>query len=742
MTSHMSPDPFDGRAADPQGAVGAADSGISAAAQAVLAALAGPDAVLRRDQAAAISALVRDRRRVLVVQRTGWGKSAVYFAATKLLRDRGAGPTLLVSPLLALMRDQIEAAARAGIRAATINSTNLDEWSAIEAEVAADRVDVLLISPERLNAPGFRSTVLPQIADRVGLLVVDEAHCISDWGHDFRPDYRRISATVLPALPEGTPVLATTATANDRVAADVLAQLGTDTVELRGELDRQTLRLSVIDLPAAAQRLAWLAEWIPTVPGSGIVYTLTVGDAERVAAWLASRGISAVAYSGKTPPEDRLRIEEDLKGNAVKVVVSTTALSMGFDKPDLAFVVHHGSPSSPIAYYQMVGRAGRALPDGAHADAVLLPGGAADTAVWDFFERMAFPPRDAVEQVLATLRAATAAGETVSVAELEQSVNLRRTRLEAMLKILDVEGAVTYVPGRGGGWRTTDEVDAWTYDGERYAAVTAARRAEAEAMRRYAGAEGCLMRFLLDELDDPAVAAAGPGQWRCGRCAVCTGIQPGPAVLDAGTVQDATAFLRAGDVVVEPRRQWPRGLAAEHVHAGRRGNIKPHLRAEDGRALLFGTDPGWHEAVTGALDAAGPVPDEVYEGVEAMLARWDWPVRPSWVTFVPSRRRPALVAGLAARIAERGRLDLREVVVRRSETPPQGSFRNSAHQAGAALDAWVVDPDADGGGPVPEGACLLVDDVTASGWTLTVVAALLREAGSGPVLPVVLHRQP
>ena len=208
-----------------------------------LRALVGHDgATLREDQWTAIEALAVARRRALVVQRTGWGKSAVYFVATLLLRERGAGPTVIVSPLLALMRNQIEAAQRAGIRAVTINSTNLEQWEETHRAINAGEVDVLLVSPERLNNPGFRDEVLPRLAATCGLLVVDEAHCISDWGHDFRPDYRRIR-TLLGELPDGIPVLATTATANTRVTTDVSEQMGSDTLVLRGSLDRESLRL-------------------------------------------------------------------------------------------------------------------------------------------------------------------------------------------------------------------------------------------------------------------------------------------------------------------------------------------------------------------------------------------------------------------------------------------------------------------------------------------------------------------
>jgi ATP-dependent DNA helicase RecQ len=374
-------------------------------ADAVLRELAGGDARLREDQWSAIEALVVDHRRALVVQRTGWGKSAVYFVATALLRAAGAGPTVIVSPLLALMRNQIDAAARAGITARTINSANAEEWETVQAEVAAGAVDVLLVSPERLNNPDFRDQVLPRLAASTGLLVVDEAHCISDWGHDFRPDYRRLR-TMLADLPAGVPVLATTATANSRVTADVAEQLGTgggEALVLRGPLDRESLKLGVVQLGDPAHRLAWLADRLGELPGSGIVYTLTVAAAEEVTAFLRQRGFAVASYSGRTEDVDRRSAEADLLANRVKALVATSALGMGFDKPDLGFVVHLGSPQSPIAYYQQVGRAGRGIKQ---AEALLLPG-PEDQAIWRYFASLAFPPEEQVRATLAALAAHT-----------------------------------------------------------------------------------------------------------------------------------------------------------------------------------------------------------------------------------------------------------------------------------------------------------------------------------------------
>src|SRR4051794_33673894 len=563
-----------------------------------LRALAGPAARLRDDQWAAIEALVVGSRRALVVQRTGWGKSAVYFVATALLRQQGAGPTVIVSPLLALMRNQVAAAQRAGIAAVTVNSSNLEQWQEVYDGVARGNVDVLLVSPERLNNPGFRDAVLPQLAATAGLVVVDEAHCISDWGHDFRPDYRRIR-TLLEDLPTGTPVLATTATANERVIADVADQLGTDTLVLRGSLDRESLHLSVLSLPSTAHRWGWLADHLTELPGSGIVYTLTVAAADDLASFLRSRGVTAASYSGRTDDAERRTAEDDLLANRVKALIATSALGMGFDKPDLGFVVHVGAPPSPIAYYQQVGRAGRGVE---RADVILLPG-TEDEAIWRYFASLAFPSREQVEQTLAVL-----SDRPMSTAALEAHVDLRRTRLETMLKVLDVDGAVRRVSG---GWVATGQP--WVYDAARYVRVSADRAAEQEAMRAYAATDGCRMQFLRQQLDDPDAAP-------CGRCDRCTG-RSLPTAVSPESLAGAQATLGQPGVDIEPRRMWPTGLSALGIDLS--GRIPAELQAEPGRALARLSDVGWgtrlRELFSGP-DAA--LPDDVLRAVVQVLAGW------------------------------------------------------------------------------------------------------------------------
>jgi ATP-dependent DNA helicase RecQ len=736
--------------------VAAASPGVSLReeAEAALRELVGRDeARLRDDQWTAIEALAAFHRRALVVQRTGWGKSAVYFVATKLLRARGAGPTVIVSPLLALMRDQISAASRAGIRAVTINSANMTEWDEVHASISRGEVDVLLCSPERLNNPGFRDEVLPRLAADAGLVVIDEAHCISDWGHDFRPDYRRIR-TLLADLPTGIPVLATTATANERVTQDVAEQLAVhadgvsdeEVLVLRGGLDRESLHLAVLELGDQPTRVAWLAEALQDIDGSGIVYCLTVSAAEQVAEQLRGYGLAVAAYTGRTEPAQREQLEVDLKNNEVKALVATSALGMGFDKPDLAFVVHLGAPSSPIAYYQQVGRAGRGVDQ---ALVVLLPG-VEDKAIWDWFGEQAFPAEGQVRATLEALRG----GGTMSTAALETQVDLRRSRLETMLKVLDVDGAVRRVRG---GWESTGQE--WSYDAERYARVSASRVAEQQAMVDYVGTQGCRMAYLRAQLDDPDLAAG----WRCGRCDRCGGMEL-PEAPDAEAVAAARAEMDRPGVEVETRKMWPTGLAS--IGLDLKGKIPPTELSEPGRAVARLDGLGWSGPLRDLLAPTagdGELPVPLRRAAARVLDEWS-ALRP---VTEPTEVEGADEAGAGE--AQAGPLVIEAVVAVRSITRPQLSY----HLA-TGLAKYLGVPMIGAIGPVAgqeqpgrhdvnsamrlagvarrlqlqlgEGALrglpgrtvLLVDDYTDSGWTMTVAARLLREAGAAAVYPFVL----
>ncbi len=678
-------------------------------------ALKDPNAEFRDGQWEAISALVQRRVRLLVVQRTGWGKSLVYFLATRFLRDQGAGCTLLISPLLSLMRNQIAAARNIGVQAETINSANAADWPRIEGGLRGNQFDVLLISPERLANDDFVTRCLLPIANRVGLFVVDEAHCISDWGHDFRPDYQRI-VRILKALPRNIPVLATTATANDRVVSDILQQLGPNLEVQRGPLTRASLSLQNIYLRSQVERMAWLANVLPGLPGSGIVYTLTIHDSERLAEWLKSQGIDAESYHGAMETEQREALENRLLNNEVKALVATVALGMGFDKPDLGFVIHFQRPTSVVHYYQQVGRAGRAV-DNAYG---VLLNGEEDDEIADYFIRTAFPTAEEVNQLLAAMQAANGA---LTVPNLQQRVNLPKGKIEKILKFLLLESPapIQRIPSGRGSAYVLNPVR-WQMPMDRIERITNLRRQEQERMRAYMNTPDCLMQFLAEELNDPSAAV-------CGKCANCTGRLLSESYRD-DLAQAAVEFLNRLENVILPRKKWPPGLPDPAM----KGNIAPEDQALEGRALCRWGDPGF-----GALVRLGKQRDHFFDDqlVEAAARlirnRWRPDPTPRWLTCVPSRQHQTLVPNFARRLARRLGLPFVECIRKVRDTEPQKTRVNSFHQVQNIAGVFDVDASMVRSEPV-----LLVDDMVDSRWTLTVLTLGLRKAGSGPVYPFAL----
>lgn len=677
-------------------------------AETLLRQMLGPDAQFRVGQFEAIEAVARNRRRVLVVQRTGWGKSLVYFIAARLLRDAGSGPALLVSPLLSLMRNQIDAASRIGISAIKMDSENSDIWDEIESRLDADVVDVLLVSPERLANERFQTQTVPAIRHGIGMLVVDEAHCISDWGHDFRPDYRRI-VRVVQGLPRGTPMLATTATANDRVVSDVQEQLGPNLQIIRGPLSRESLVLQTVKLADQAERLAWLAEHLQSLPGSGIIYCLTTTDCERVSNWLAKRGIDAPAYHSQLPEDiSRPQLEQRLLSNDVKALVATVALGMGFDKPDLGFVVHFQRPGSLVAYYQQIGRAGRAVP---RAYAVLL-NGREDDEIQEYFIETGFPPAAKMMAVLEAIEDS----DGLTPTKLQAAVNVKKGTLGKVLKLLEIDGAIF----RDGG-KYVRSATAWSFDRRRVARLEHTRRHELEEIREFVDSRGCLMERVARALDDPYAT-------RCGRCSACAG-PIFPTNVSKAVVLEAVRFLRRSYLPISPRKRMP-----APAPSGRKVNIPSDRQLHSGFALSVWGDAGWGRLVKAGKYEDGRFSDELVAAcAELIKDHWKPSPFPRWITFVPSHRNPILVRDFADRIAQALRLPLVDALRKLRETEPQKKMENSAQQVANVVDTFGARPDVVRSTPV-----LLVDDMVDSGWTLAECAYVLQEAGSGRVYALAL----
>lgn len=682
-------------------------------------ALNSPQASFRDGQWESIEQLL-NRNRVLVVQRTGWGKSMVYFLATKLLREQGAGPTLLISPLLSLMRNQLEAAQRIGVTARTINSTNNEEWQQIQSELAANQVDVLLISPERLANDDFRQNILANMANNIGLFAIDEAHCISDWGHDFRPDYRRI-VRVLQAIPSNVPVLATTATANDRVVNDVKAQLGQNIILQRGSLVRKSLKLQNINMPSPVARMAWLAQTIPSLPGSGIIYTLTQRDAERVTEWLKVNSIVAKAYHADISDREdggsvKEELEQQLLNNEIKVLVATIALGMGFDKPDLGFVIHFQRPASVVHYYQQVGRAGRAVDE---AYGILLCG-EEDDHIADFFIRNAFPPQQHISEILTAL---DESDNGLSVPEMQRVLNLRKTQIDKTIKFLTVESP-SPITKIGSKWQVTATAASYRVDQAYVNAITDIRRAEQQQMRDYMEHSDCLMAFLQAALDDPTPAA-------CGQCRNCKPDDLLNETYNDDLANRAGLFLRRSYQPLLPRKQWPASnMFTQSPLSGYR--IPQEQQAQEGRALSLWRDAGWGQVVAHGKYQTSRFSDELVTACVEMLQAWSPDPAPKWVTCIPSLNHPELVPDFAARLAGALGLPFVPCIEKARANRQQKEMENSFQQV-KNLDGVFTITD-----QCLNGECLLIDDMVDSGWTFTVASALLRQTGCSAVYPMAL----
>ena len=665
------------------------------------------NATFRDDQEEAIRYIVEGRGRLLVVQRTGWGKSFVYFIATKLLREQGHGPALLISPLLSLMRNQLLAAQRMGVRAATINSDNPNDWDSIERAIINNEVDILLISPERLANERFRTQVLSQVAARVALLVIDEAHCISDWGHDFRPHYRLIER-IVRALPPNLRLLATTATANDRVMDDLQTVLGPQLEVSRGDLNRPSLLLQTIRLSTQEERMAWLAEQLPNLPGSGIIYTLTVRDATRLSDWLRSRGINVESYTGRTG-DRRDELEQNLLDNKVKALVATTALGMGFDKPDLAFVIHYQTPGSVVAYYQQVGRAGRAL----ESSYGVLLSGQEETDIIDYFIDTAFPTREEAEQVLNTLDEEVSG---LSVPGLMERLNISGSRIQNTIDLLSLESPAPIVK-QGTKWllTTTSLSEEFWQRAER---LTELRRSERDQMQHYVSLSSGHMDFLIRALD-------GVSRERS-----TASLPLLPATVDAQLVREAIEFLRGASLPIEPRKQWPSGGMPIY---GLKGKIHPEHLAEPGKALCMWGDAGWGRLVQEGKYVDRSFSDELVKACADLVRKWNPQPAPAWVTCIPSLRHPHLVPDFARRLSSELGLPFQSAIVKTQARPEQKTMANSTQQARNVDGSFGVVDQLLLTGPV-----LLVDDMVDSRWTLTVASWLLRTKGTGEVWPLAL----
>jgi len=678
--------------------------------------LNNPSAEFRFGQWEAIDAVANHNKKLLLVQRTGWGKSIVYFLSTKILRDNGRGITLIISPLLALMRNQLDAAKLIGITAETINSANTSEWQQVINKIKSDKVDALLISPERLANENFIEEVIIPLSDKIGLFVVDEAHCISDWGHDFRPDYRRI-INVLKNVPANMPVLATTATANNRVVNDIETQLKGLEIR-RGNLSRESLYLQNIILPDQAQRLAWLAEQLPQIPGTGIIYTLTKRDAESVTGWLRLNNIKTEAYYSDVSNEDfkdaneyRIALEEKLLKNEIKALVATSALGMGYDKPDLGFVIHYQAPGNVVSYYQQVGRAGRAI-DKAYG---ILLTGREDVEIHEYFRRTAFPSEQDIYMILNLLNES----DGLSIREIEGKLNYSYGTIEKILKSLSVENPSPVIKAKNKFYRTPIN---FNIDKKRIEFLTQRRVIEWQEVQDYLNHKECLMNFLKKSLDDSDNS-------KCNNCQNCREESRLSVKVNDNLVKAAFRYIKQSEIPLILNKQAAKDSFPVYKI---NGTIPVDQRGEEGRILAHWGDAGWGHIVK-ECKANNFLSDELVDALAEMInERWKPIPKPEWITCVPSLNHKELVPDFAKRLSDKLGIPFYNIVKKVKNNSLQKLMQNRFYRCNNLDGKFEIDRN------VPNTPVLLVDDIVDSGWTLTVISVLLKRAGSGPVFPVVL----
>ncbi|RLV60503.1 RecQ family ATP-dependent DNA helicase [Parashewanella curva] len=669
------------------------------------------------DQYEAIEELANKQSQLLVVQRTGWGKSAVYFISTKIRRMQGYGPTIIVSPLLSLIRNQIESAAKLGLKVVSYNSSmDKNERAASQRLIISHQVDAIIIAPEQLGQSYFSENILNVISGDIGLFVVDEAHCISDWGHDFRPDYGRI-VRVLQNMPQNMPVLATTATANNRVVNDIKHQLGDRLSIIRGSLSRKALQLQNIHIPNKAKRLAWLAESLLTIEGSGIIYAKTTRDCEIVAGYLQSMGVNAHAYHSNLDSDaEKIALEQSLIKNEIKALVATSALGMGFDKPDLRFVIHFQAPGNVVEYYQQVGRAGRGIDS---AIGVMMMGDD-DERIQRFFIESAFPKEEQINQLLNVIEQ----NDGLKLSQIEPLVNFTIGKIQDILKFLSIENPSPILKDGSAYYRTQFDYELPHNKIERLNTI---KEHEWQRLIEYHNSDKCLMQFLRKELDDDAPE-------KCGKCANCDPTNSLKAEVNQDLAIQAHSYLRHRYIKIKPRALF--ASSGDNARLAFPIYNFPYrdgkLKCEDGMALSSWKDGAWGDVVANGKKE-GRFSDKLIQPMVNMINSMQYQERPAWITYIPSPRHPNLVKDFANQLAAELGVACMDTLFVKEVRPPQKTMENSFYQSKNLDGAFGVNT-----GNLYSNPVWLIDDAVDSRWTFTIAGALLRQHGVRKVIPIAL----
>lgn len=656
----------------------------------------GPKATFREGQLEAIRTIYNGDN-LLLIQKTGWGKSIVYFIGAKLLREKTGGVTVIISPLLSLMRNQVEMATSNGVVALTMNSTNYEEHENIKAKLINDECDVLLISPERLSNNKFVENILPYI--NIGMLVIDEVHCISFWGNDFRLDYQRIK-DVVALLPKHIPILGTTATANDNIINDIKKQLPNFRTQ-KGPLIRKSLNIQVIKLRKNSEKLAWLIDNLPLMEGTGIVYASTIAATRNISAFLNLNGINSLDYSGQS--ENREEIEYSFLKNKFKVIVATNALGMGFDKEDVGFVIHYHSPDSIASYYQQIGRAGRNLDN---AFVVLLKGDE-DDKIQEHFIETSLPKATEIQDVLDLFDEHL----ELRVKQIEMKLNMKRSIIQKCIDYLMITSAIykeKSIYRRG--------LNKYVLDQEGFLRVKASKYKELEDINTFINIDTCYMRYISDSFDDPFAED-------CGKCCNCIGEPIFNPIPSKKSLIASERYIRGAHQTIYPRKQFP-------IRYNDITRIKPELQNETGFALCYYNDSGYGEYVREDKEKNGSYREELVSETVLLINKMAIINNDTIIMYVPSLRRPNLVEEFAHKVGAKLNVEVRDSIVKTIDSPEQRFMQNSIRQFENVKDAYQVVDDT-----INERNIILIDDVCDSRWTLTYIGYELKQKGANKVYP-------
>lgn len=651
------------------------------------------------EQWRAISQLLQGHR-ILMIERTGFGKSLCFqFPATLM-----EGVTVVFSPLIALMRDQVQALAALGIEARLINSEQDIELNRQTiADALAGRVKILYIAPERQESTEWIEATRQL---RLAMIVVDEAHTISVWGHDFRPAFRRI-VNLVNLLPAGMPVLAATATATRRVQDDIERQIGRGITTIRGQLMRDNFRLHVIEVGSDDEKMAWLAANVAALPGTGLIYTGIRADTDLYARWLRYRGVEAVSYNAGLDAETRKDIERGLKANRWKCIVSTNALGMGIDKPDIRFIIHTQMPASPIHYYQEIGRAGR---DGLPTDIILFFNGTRDEDGWSHdcqlpraFIDTAKPRTECYRQVIDALK-----DDVLGERDIVKRCNLKSTQFRVIKADLIEQGIIREVKvARSKKYEY--QFGAPELDTSGFEQLRRAKMADLRAMRDYVSTREPRMAYLCRYLGD------------------------------------ATPPVAAGcDNTTEPR--WTATLDAEMQAAldDFRETYFPEITVAERKNNIIDSVAGSYYGVStvgralrrSKYEGGGPFPDFLLGLTLKAYRKTFHNKHLDFVMSVPPTVSGTLVEEFARRIASVLRVPYSPLLVKTRTTQVQKLFHSAYSKRDNISGAFALQGSADLRGTT----ILLVDDIFDSGATLKEIGRVLTAAGAKEIVPIVIAK--